>query len=167
MNDIILLNPNLPKALNNGNLYGVPRVIFDLKDSVLPKQKEEARLLLAEALRFLPYDGIKKIIRINDGAQGKQDLQVLKGIEADGWIISVTTVREALEIERTLLQEAAVYYEITGEREAEIIKALLALEGNRMQGVYCKESTSETEQLKRHLEAAGLEWIDAREVRYG
>jgi citrate lyase subunit beta/citryl-CoA lyase len=61
----MIVNANNPKILLDAVLYGAEGVLFDLAESVPDTEKDAARLLLAEALRFLDYSAVKTVVRPN------------------------------------------------------------------------------------------------------
>ena len=56
---------NSPAMLLNADIHGADAIILDLEDAVAPDQKDAARILVRNAIRFLGYAGCKIIVRIN------------------------------------------------------------------------------------------------------
>ena len=52
--------------LGNGDVLGADSIILDLEDAVSPDEKDSARILVRNALKYLHYKGCEIIIRIND-----------------------------------------------------------------------------------------------------
>ena len=51
--------------LINGNCLGSDAVIFDLEDAVSPAEKDAARILVRNTMRYMDFGGCEKIVRIN------------------------------------------------------------------------------------------------------
>lgn len=65
---------NSPKMMINAGIYGSHGVILDLEDSVAPDKKDEARLLVRNALRQVDFYGAERMVRINQLPRGLADL---------------------------------------------------------------------------------------------
>ena len=70
----LYLPGNEPKYMLNAGLHKPDAVILDLEDSVAPPVKDEARLLVRNALRALDFHGAERMVRINQGDRGVEDL---------------------------------------------------------------------------------------------
>lgn len=66
---------NSPKMMINAGIYGAHGVIFDLEDAVAPRKKDEARLLVRNALRQVDLYGAERMVRINQMPRGLDDLE--------------------------------------------------------------------------------------------
>lgn len=64
-----------PKYFVNAALHGAHGVILDLEDSVHPRGKDEARLLVRNALRAVDFLRCERMVRINPVPQGLEDLE--------------------------------------------------------------------------------------------
>ncbi len=71
----LYLPGNTPKLMVNAGLHGADGVILDLEDSVAPSQKDAARCVVRNALRFLDFGGAELMVRINQGERGLEDLE--------------------------------------------------------------------------------------------
>ena len=76
---MLFLPGNTPNMLINGNCLGSDAVIFDLEDAVSPAEKDAARILVRNTLRYMDFRGCETIIRINstDTPYWKQDLDTV------------------------------------------------------------------------------------------
>ena len=63
-----------PKLFVNAGLHGPDAVILDLEDSVAPGEKDAARCLVRNALRAVDFCGAERMVRINQGDPGLDDL---------------------------------------------------------------------------------------------
>lgn len=70
----LYLPGNEPKFYANAGLHAPDGVILDLEDSVAPAEKDAARLLVRNALRSVNFYGAERMVRINQGERGIQDL---------------------------------------------------------------------------------------------
>ncbi len=73
----LYLPGNSPGMFLNAGLHSPDGVILDLEDSVAPDRKDEARILVRNALRAVNFYGAERMIRINQGERGLADLEVL------------------------------------------------------------------------------------------
>ena len=73
---MLFLPGNNPNMLINGNCLGADAVIFDLEDAVSPDQKDAARILVRNTMRYMDFRGCEIIVRINsiDTPFWKQDI---------------------------------------------------------------------------------------------
>ncbi len=73
---MLFLPGNNPNMLINGNCLGSDAVIFDLEDAVSPAEKDAARILVRNTMRYMDFRGCEIIVRINsiDTPYWKQDL---------------------------------------------------------------------------------------------
>ncbi len=70
----LYLPGNEPKFMLNAGLHRPDGLILDLEDSVAPAEKDAARLLVRNALRALDFGGAERMVRINQGRRGLEDL---------------------------------------------------------------------------------------------
>jgi citrate lyase subunit beta/citryl-CoA lyase len=68
---------NQPKLMVSGGLYGADGIILDLEDSVPPAEKDAARLLVRNALVALDWGSSERMVRVNQGAIGEEDLAAI------------------------------------------------------------------------------------------
>ncbi|MBP7035489.1 MAG: aldolase/citrate lyase family protein [Bacteroidales bacterium] len=73
----LYLPGNSPGMFLNAGLHSPDGVILDLEDSVAPERKDEARILVRNALRVVNFYGAERMIRINQGERGLDDLEML------------------------------------------------------------------------------------------
>lgn len=70
----LYLPGNEPKFYVNAGLHNPDGLILDLEDSVAPAEKDAARCLVRNALRAINFYGAERMVRINQGARGLDDL---------------------------------------------------------------------------------------------
>ena len=76
---MLFLPGNNPNMLINGNCLGADAVIFDLEDAVSPAEKDAARILVRNTMRYMDFRGCEIIVRINsvDTPYWRQDLDAI------------------------------------------------------------------------------------------
>ena len=62
---MLFLPGNNPNMLINGSCLGADAVIFDLEDAVSPAEKDAARILVRNTMRYMDFRGCEIIVRIN------------------------------------------------------------------------------------------------------
>ena len=70
----LYLPGNTPGLMINAGLHSADGIILDLEDSVSPEKKGEARILVRNALRQVNFFGAERMVRINHGEKGMEDL---------------------------------------------------------------------------------------------
>jgi citrate lyase subunit beta/citryl-CoA lyase len=70
----LYLPGNNPGLMINAGLHSANGIILDLEDSVAPQKKDEARILVRNALRQIDFRGAERMVRINQGETGLKDL---------------------------------------------------------------------------------------------
>jgi citrate lyase subunit beta/citryl-CoA lyase len=73
----LYLPGNNPGLFLNAGLHSPDGVILDLEDSVAPARKDEARILVRNALRSVNFYGAERMVRINQGDRGLDDLEMV------------------------------------------------------------------------------------------
>jgi citrate lyase subunit beta/citryl-CoA lyase len=71
----LYLPGNNPGMFLNAGLHSPDGIILDLEDSVAPDRKDEARILVRNALRAVDFYGAERMVRINQGERGLNDLE--------------------------------------------------------------------------------------------
>ena len=62
---MLFLPGNNPNMLINASYLGADAVIFDLEDAVSPAEKDAARILIRNTIRYMDFDKQEIIVRIN------------------------------------------------------------------------------------------------------
>jgi citrate lyase subunit beta / citryl-CoA lyase len=70
----LYLPGNTPGLMINAGLHSANGIILDLEDSVAPEKKDEARILVRNVLRGINFYGAERMVRINQGKRGLEDL---------------------------------------------------------------------------------------------
>ncbi len=71
----LYLPGNEPKFMVNAGLHGADTVILDLEDSVAPREKDAARVLVRNALLGVDFGESERMVRINQLPLGLEDLR--------------------------------------------------------------------------------------------
>jgi len=70
----LYLPGNTPSLMINAGIHRPDGIILDLEDAVAPDKKNEARYLVRNALRGIDFYGAERMVRINQGERGLDDL---------------------------------------------------------------------------------------------
>lgn len=73
----LYLPGNSPSLMINAGIHQPDGIILDLEDAVAPDKKDEARYLVRNALRAIDFYGAERMVRINQGARGIEDLEYI------------------------------------------------------------------------------------------
>ena len=97
---MLFLPGNNAGMLGNGDVLGSDSIILDLEDAVSPDQKDSARILVRNALKYLNYQGCEIIVRINDleTPYWEEDLEAVMPLKPD--VIMPTKVSGAAYIKK-------------------------------------------------------------------
>ncbi|MCX6248717.1 MAG: aldolase/citrate lyase family protein [Bacteroidetes bacterium] len=70
----LYLPGNTPSLMINAGIHRPDGIILDLEDAVAPDKKDEARYLVRNSLRGIDFYGAERMVRINQGERGLDDL---------------------------------------------------------------------------------------------
>ncbi len=73
----LYLPGNSPSLMINAGIHKPDGIILDLEDAVAPDKKDEARFLVRNALRAVDFYGAERMVRINQGSRGLEDLDYI------------------------------------------------------------------------------------------
>ncbi|MCF7802312.1 MAG: HpcH/HpaI aldolase/citrate lyase family protein [Candidatus Marinimicrobia bacterium] len=102
----LYLPGNQPKLMINAGIHKPDAVILDLEDAVPPGEKDAARYLVRNALRTLDFLGAERMVRINQGQRGLDDLAFL--IPHNVHLILIPKVESAAQVKAVDEQVAAI-----------------------------------------------------------
>lgn len=174
---MLFLPGNNPNLLINGNCLGSDAVIFDLEDAVSPTEKDAARILVRNTMRYMDFGGCEKIVRINsidtpfwkpdidEILPWKPDLILLPktGTAADVQIVDayMTEVEEKLGMERNTIGLMPLIETALGVENAFSI----ASAAERVQALFLgAEDLTADLQCKRTKEGREIEYARTRLV---
>ena len=89
---------NQAKLMLNAGIHNPDAIILDLEDSVPLVEKNSARLIVRNALRHLDFFGAERMVRINQGKMGLNDLKAV--IPHNVHLILVPKVEEANQLKK-------------------------------------------------------------------
>jgi len=101
----LYLPGNRPKLMLSAGLYGADGLILDLEDSVPPADKDAARLLVRNALIALDWGASERMVRVNQGEVGLEDLRRIA--HHNPHVVLLPKVEDAMQVQRAaaLLRE--------------------------------------------------------------
>jgi citrate lyase subunit beta/citryl-CoA lyase len=73
----LYLPGNSPSLMINAGIHKPDGIILDLEDAVAPDKKDEARFLVRNALCAIDFYGAERMVRINQGERGLDDLDYI------------------------------------------------------------------------------------------
>lgn len=96
---MLFLPGNNPNMLINGSYLGADAVIFDLEDAVSPDEKDAARILVRNTIRYMDFSGCEIIVRINsvDTDFWKKDLEKIIPEKPDMILLPKTSTAEDIK----------------------------------------------------------------------
>ena len=82
---MLFLPGNTPNIIVNGEILGADAVILDLEDAVAPAEKDSARILVRNSLKYMGFGCCKVIVRINaiDTEFWQKDLDAIIPVKPD------------------------------------------------------------------------------------
>ena len=104
---MLFLPGNNPNMLINGNCLGSDAVIFDLEDAVSPTEKDAARILVRNTMRYMDFRGCERIVRINsiDTDYWQEDLNTILPYKPDLILLPKTgSAADVLEADTYMTQ---------------------------------------------------------------
>lgn len=105
----LYLPGNESKYMLNAAIHGPDAVILDLEDSVAPAAKEDARSLVRHALFHLDWGQSERMVRINQGPMGLEDLAFLEGAPLHLVLVPKVETAEELQAVDAALGDADVH----------------------------------------------------------
>lgn len=88
---------NNPAMMINAGIHEPDGIILDLEDSVAPDRKDEARILVRNALRNVDFHGAERMVRINQIPLGLEDAAVVVPHGVD--MLLIPKCEEAWQVE--------------------------------------------------------------------
>lgn len=174
---LLFLPGNNPNMLINAGCLGADGVIFDLEDAVSPSEKDTARILVRNTMRYMDFGASKRVVRINgtDTDCWKADLEAILPEKPDLILLPKTsTVRDALAADAYMSDlEARLGWEKNTVGLLALIETALGVENafqiatcsSRVRGLFlgAEDLTSDL-QCKRTKQGREIEYARARLV---
>ncbi|MEA2053928.1 MAG: aldolase/citrate lyase family protein [Candidatus Thermoplasmatota archaeon] len=95
---------NNPRMINSAGVYGCDCLILDLEDSVAVGQKEDARYLVKNALKYVDFENSELWVRVNKET-AKDDISVIKYGSPHGICLPKVKGKEDVVILDNILEE--------------------------------------------------------------
>ncbi len=85
LRSMLFLPGNTPNIIINGEILGADAVILDLEDAVAPSEKDSARVLSRNAIKYMGFGACQVIVRINgiDTPFWQEDLGAIMPVKPD------------------------------------------------------------------------------------
>ena len=174
---MLFLPGNNPNLLINGNCLGSDAVIFDLEDAVAPDQKDAARILVRNTMRYMDFGNCEIIVRINsiDTPYWKQDIAAVLPYKPSLILLPKTgTAQDALAADAYMTEvEAQLGFEPCTVGLMPLIETALGVENayaiasctKRIQALFLgAEDLTADLQCKRTKEGREIEYARTRLV---
>lgn len=112
----LYLPGNTPKFMINAGIHKPDGIILDLEDSVALAKKDEARLLVRNALRQVNFYGAERMVRINQIPKGLDDLDYVVPHNVNGVLVpkceTADQIRQVEERITKISQEKNIDYPV-------------------------------------------------------
>ena len=129
---MLFLPGNNPNMLINGGCLGADAVILDLEDAVSPAEKDAARILVRNAMRYVDFRGCEVIIRINsvDTAYWQEDIRAVLPLHPTMILLpKASTAQDVLTVNAFITEtEQALGLELGGVGLMPLIETALGVE---------------------------------------
>lgn len=128
---MLFMPGNNPGMLQSAPILGADSVILDLEDAVSLTEKDSARILVTEAIRFLDYSGVELVVRINplDTEFALLDIDYISRVKPDALMIPKASSEAISEVDGILKKvEEQQGFNIGTIKLIPIIETALALE---------------------------------------
>ena len=105
---MLFLPGNNPNMLINGGTLGADAIIFDLEDAVSPAEKDAARILVRNTLRYMDLGSCEKIVRINsvDTAYWQADIDAISPYTPDLILLPKSATAEDVRLVDSYITQA-------------------------------------------------------------
>lgn len=113
---------NQPKLMLNAGIHKPDGIILDIEDAVAPAEKESARFIVRNALRTLDFFGAERMVRINQGEMGLEDLEFV--VPQNVHLILVPKVESAKQIV-VVDEKIAEISKICGRKESVFLMPII------------------------------------------
>ncbi len=106
----LYLPGNSPSLMLNAGIHKPNALILDLEDAVAHNKKHEARFLVRNALRSLNFYGAERMVRINQGDRGLEDLEFVIPHQANLILVpKVETPEQLIAVDDKIKQIQSKY----------------------------------------------------------
>lgn len=101
---MLFMPGNNPGMLQSAPILGADSVILDLEDAVSLTEKDSARRLVSEAIKFIDYSAVELVVRVNplDTEYGPKDIDTIARVKPDALMIPKATEEQLEAIDKML-----------------------------------------------------------------
>lgn len=101
---MLFMPGNNPGMLQSAPILGADSIILDLEDAVSLTEKDSARTLVKEAVRFIDYSQVELVVRVNplDTEFGPKDIDVIARVKPDSLMIPKATEEQLQSIDQMI-----------------------------------------------------------------
>ncbi|AKN32067.1 citrate lyase [Clostridium carboxidivorans P7] len=101
---MLFMPGNNPGMLQSAPILGADSVILDLEDAVSLTEKDSARRLVSEAIKFIDYSAVELVVRVNplDTEYGPKDIDTIARVKPDALMIPKATEEQLETIDKML-----------------------------------------------------------------
>lgn len=107
-----------PKLFLNAAIHNADGLILDLEDSVHPSKKDDARILVRNALKSMDFMGSEKMVRINQLPLGYKDLEEVLPQKVD--LILIPKVESPEQIQEIDKKVDEIFSSIDSEKTGDV-----------------------------------------------
>jgi len=111
----LYLPGNTPSLMINAGLHSADGIILDLEDSVAPEKKNESCFLVRNALRQVNFYGAERMVRINQGERGLEDLHFVIPHNVNLILIPKCETAETVKAVEKKIREIREQFEVKNE----------------------------------------------------
>ena len=103
---MLFMPGNSPGMLQDAAILGADSIILDLEDAVSLTEKDSARILVRDAIKYLDYSQVEVVVRINplNTEFGPQDVDMIARVKPDTLLIPKAEAEE-IELVDTMLDK--------------------------------------------------------------
>ncbi|EGW41338.1 aldolase/citrate lyase family protein [Desulfosporosinus sp. OT] len=93
---MLFMPGNNPGMLQDAAILGADAIILDLEDAVSLTEKDSARILVRDAIKYIDYSQVEVVVRVNplDTEFGPQDVDVIARVKPDTLLVPKADVEE-------------------------------------------------------------------------
>ena len=117
--------------LQDAAVLGADSIILDLEDAVSLTEKDSARILVRDAIKYMDYSQVEVVVRVNplDSEFGAQDVDMIARVKPDTLLIPKSDVEEIKLVDRMLDKiEKEEGYVVGGIKIIALIETALGVE---------------------------------------
>lgn len=101
---MLFMPGNNPGMLQSAGILGADSIILDLEDAVSLTEKDSARILVRESIKFIDYSNVEVVVRVNplDTEFGLKDIDAISRVKPDVLMIPKASEEQIKEVDNIL-----------------------------------------------------------------